>query len=261
MHSNYFLMIEEHGVSLLCISLFSVITNVLCKKFGPQRKVDGFGLWNWMMSLFWQFVIYPYFAIAAWKQKDFGMQWLYCGWDDFPSMFFEKGFHYAFFGYLIKDMWELRSDFLFMLHHIICLLGIMVSFSLSAGVGFTVWIVFILETGTASFNCKKIWSDNFAVSRAYHCVMTLSNSVALVILFFFCQIDLDLFTKTLCIIIIMSLLIGRQQEVFLDIKKAQRKVVCAPASSEQKVGCVTASFGPATTEENLAADESKAKAS
>ena len=64
----------------------------------------------------------------------------------------ERVWLYAMFGFMMKDMWIFRNDVLFFLHHGIALAGVLVFFTVPAGLGQFLVGGTVLEMGNLTYN-------------------------------------------------------------------------------------------------------------
>mmetsp|Transcript_2742 Transcript_2742/g.3902 ORF Transcript_2742/g.3902 Transcript_2742/m.3902 type:complete len:238 (+) Transcript_2742:160-873(+) len=214
----------DHYVGLFGSTLIGLVVNFVAQTIFPANLIDGIPAWNWYVAVLTQLLIYPSLSYLAWSSKEFSLSWLECGWrdNDSSSLFYELCFMYAFFGYLGKDMWALRSNLLFIIHHIACMVGILIALKVSYGVGAFVAAVSILEAGTLSYNLRCIFKAKWAISM-YHIVLTISNlgTVAMQIWYFYTPANLTI--KIASAVLIFGIVIGRQQEVYADWKKISAK--------------------------------------
>ena len=146
--------------------------------------VEGCPRWSWYLGCFVQVFIYPTLVFLAWQEKGFETHaWLQSKWTDFNgSFFYEKLWFYVFFGYLMKDM-GIITDFLYALHHVACMVGILMTFALPCGFVPLLLGMCSLEIGSATMSAAKILPEiphtSPALDRVYWIGMTISNLVCL----------------------------------------------------------------------------------
>ncbi|CAN0010826.1 unnamed protein product, partial [Heterosigma akashiwo] len=147
-------MLGQHLYGLLVATGLGVLVNFIARRTFSSEPLEGVGRWNWYVSLLVQSSVYPFLAIAAWHSHGFSTSWFVVGWSDrsITDMRFEAYFIYSFCGYLLKDMWELRNNKLFVAHHIVCLAASFAALLIPSGVGLFVLVVFLLEFGTLTYN-------------------------------------------------------------------------------------------------------------
>jgi len=109
---------------------------------------DGCPMWSWYIGAIMQGIVYPAMVFLAFRDKGYDLvPWLDAGWQDHPSFLWEKAFLYSFFGYLLKDM-LIMTDLLFILHHIACMVGVLLTLYLPRGAVALVLGMVLLELGS-----------------------------------------------------------------------------------------------------------------
>ena len=105
--------------------------------------------------MLFQLFVYPHFAWSAWRFTGYDERWFSQGWGSDPmgdAKQHERVWLYAMFGFMMKDMWIFRNDVLFFLHHGIALAGVLVFFTVPAGLGQFLVGGTVLEMGNLTYN-------------------------------------------------------------------------------------------------------------
>mmetsp|Transcript_31415 Transcript_31415/g.61226 ORF Transcript_31415/g.61226 Transcript_31415/m.61226 type:complete len:236 (+) Transcript_31415:31-738(+) len=203
--------------------------NRIAKAVGPDDIVMRYPRWVWLTGSFVQFVVYPLLYYLAWSGKDFSLGWLQGTWTDYlqpggGGMDYEYMLIYALFGYMVKDVASMKSDRLFLVHHIVSIVLALVILYLPAGVGLSLSGLVILEVGTAFYGLKCQYPQSKVFLWLYLVMMTLSNLVVeVLIVWFYFLAPPSAYFKVLYAVFGTGLIYGRQAEVAKDFWFARRQ--------------------------------------
>ena len=120
----------QHVSGCVAFALVGIGVNTLFNVLAPRRwleDVSGSPRYSWWIGCTFQIVILPAFFILSvqqwWSHSGYDstpVVWLNAEWDQIGSAPHAL-FHYAFFGYLAKDMAIPMTAVLYA-HHIVCLI-------------------------------------------------------------------------------------------------------------------------------------------
>ena len=148
--------IRPHVGGLAAASVLSGAANLLFRSLPNSRKiVEGVPLYLFFVAMLFQLFVYPHFAWSAWRFTGYDERWFSQGWGSDPmgeAKQHERVWLYAMFGFMMKDMWIFRNDVLFFLHHGIALAGVLVFFTVPAGLGQFLVGGTVLEMGNLTYN-------------------------------------------------------------------------------------------------------------
>mmetsp|Transcript_8408 Transcript_8408/g.19873 ORF Transcript_8408/g.19873 Transcript_8408/m.19873 type:complete len:253 (-) Transcript_8408:334-1092(-) len=156
-------------------------------------------LGTYLISMTLQAVVYPLIVAYAWLcWPSDNSSWLLRRGDLFSdaSLTGLRFFLYTFFAYLLNDLPMSWGNPLIRLHHVICLLGILVALNTPEGCVPVVLGMFVVEYGSLFYNAWLIdetvrklqifpwWPQSRnTIDWAYRCGMTVSNLVGGYMLF------------------------------------------------------------------------------
>eukprot|EP00300_Choanocystis_sp_HF-7_P007004 c15033_g1_i3.p1 GENE.c15033_g1_i3~~c15033_g1_i3.p1 ORF type:complete len:269 (-),score=38.68 c15033_g1_i3:60-812(-) len=149
----------------------------------PKRLIVGADDWTCYLSIVFQFGVYWVLATLGWWEAGFSWSWLVSSVHNLPSSgFYERLLMQAFVFHLLKDPWDLQKPCLRMLflHHLLCLIYIVVAHFMPSGFGAVVLDIAILEFASGAFNVEMCKPGSF--TTMYFIIVsigTLSNVVLL----------------------------------------------------------------------------------
>mmetsp|Transcript_116618 Transcript_116618/g.277228 ORF Transcript_116618/g.277228 Transcript_116618/m.277228 type:complete len:243 (-) Transcript_116618:67-795(-) len=157
---------------------------------GLRSKIEGSELWTFFISITLQAVVYPLLMTFAWYSWPKELPWLDSAGGLFQnesvSLFCLRLFLYMLFGFMMNDLPLSWNNIMFRLHHLLCLVGIIVIlYCPEGGVPAAVGIV-ALEHGSAYYNSWVIdatmrslqfswWPKSSWITMVYYLGMTASN--------------------------------------------------------------------------------------
>ena len=161
--SDFLDLIKPHFGGLVVGSVLSIAFNTAARANPDARRlVAGTPLYIYAVAMIFQALVFAPTAYVAWSRWGFDYEWFKEGWTTTRGSVnvnpmgdkkrIERIYLYSLFGYMIKDMWIFRNDFLFFTHHLICLFGILAFFAIPAGIGSFVVGGTVLELGNFSYN-------------------------------------------------------------------------------------------------------------
>ena len=161
--SDFLDLIKPHFGGLVAGSVLSIAFNTAARANPDARRlVAGTPLYIYAVAMIFQALVFAPTAYVAWSRWGFDYEWFKEGWTTARGSVnvnpmgdkkrIERIYLYSLFGYMIKDMWIFRNDFLFFTHHLICLFGILAFFAIPAGIGSFVVGGTVLELGNFSYN-------------------------------------------------------------------------------------------------------------
>jgi len=117
-------------------------------------------LWTYGVSMLLQVAVYPACVAggyAAWRARAGGARWV----DRPGGLFAAEGgldllglrlFLYAFFGHLVRDLPFCWGRSLIVVHHLVCMLGVLAALVMPVGGVSTALGIFALESGSLGYN-------------------------------------------------------------------------------------------------------------
>ena len=136
-------------------------------------------LWTWFLSIIMSSLVYPScFCIAVFSlssTRTTGSDWIQ-GIDsssiDDDRNFGLRLFLYSFFGYAISDIPNNMDSYLFLVHHICCLIGILCTLETNSSASVPAALgIFFMEEGSLIFN---IWAVSegtyFNIAKKLQCL-------------------------------------------------------------------------------------------
>ena len=152
-----------------------------------------------------QGIWYPCICFLGLRRRDYNLvAWMHTSWSEVKarkkSLSFVRVWLYSFAGYLFKDLF-CTDDLLYLLHHIGCLLGIMMALSLPCGTVSMMLLMFLFECGSLFMCLSKIFPPephiDIRFDRLYWIMMTVSNLLGVVVMIYFLRyVDSGMFTST-----------------------------------------------------------------
>lgn len=191
------------GVTSLLGLLFNVWVSRIKQKRSEERTrlsnvlfgwtVDNCDSWTYVSPLLLQGVLYPTciaFGWMTWSATNSQLHWYDregSVWGEAaPDLFYARIFLYLFFGYLVQSSFVGVSDLLLLIHHVTCMLGIVITLASPVAGVVCCLGMFSLECGSLFFNiwclkevlCEE-YPDSFGVvsfvSSLFYPAMTISN--------------------------------------------------------------------------------------
>lgn len=172
-----------HVLGCAVATLTGLCLNELFNRCGPARwakDVSGSPLYSWWIGCTCQMFIFPTcFALSVLQSSHVGSLtfslWLNSQWDEVGSMA-HSIFHYAFFGYLAKDLTIPMTAVLYA-HHILCLMLVVLSlaeYPTPCSAVFTT-VTCVLEVGSLGLSLHRQYPANMPLSTVSMLLMTVSN--------------------------------------------------------------------------------------
>lgn len=175
----------QHVVGCAVATLTGLCLNAAFNRFGAQRwleDVSGSPRYSWWVGCTCQMVIFPAcFALSVLQSSHSALTpslWLNSRWDEVGGLA-HSIFHYAFFGYLAKDLTIPMTAVLYA-HHVVCLILVVLSlteYPTPCSAVFTT-ITCILEIGSCGLSLHRQFPTIMALSTASMLLMTASNTGA-----------------------------------------------------------------------------------
>ena len=166
-----------------------------------KAVVGGMELWRGVWAMPTQFVIFP--AAFAWRGAE--ADWL---------------FVYVFFLYMVLDLFLAgHIDFIFYVHHGVCVLGhTIVVFTLQEE-AFTTYFagVVALELGSGVMNVWALTNARWA-NALYAVGMTASNTAAAYLTWQWSQLSIARAPKAICLVVAAGLIVLRQQACHENVR-------------------------------------------
>ena len=204
----WYAQVHPHRYGLLGGSLLAIFFNAMARAHPDTRRtVKGIPIYIYAVAMIFQVVVFLPTAYCAWQRWAWNPEWMKEGWTTSPGWTkispmherkrYERLYLYALWGYMIKDMWIFRRDFLFFAHHLVCLFGILAFFAVPAGVGASSAGATVLELGNFTFNLALLAGKDsspdvpreikHAFEYLYHVCMPLSNAIGAAMFAWFSQ--------------------------------------------------------------------------
>lgn len=169
---------------------FGLVANILlARTIATDREdIEGCPVWSWIFGGAMQGCVYPLLAYFAFRSKNVTFkEWCGMSWREAQGGVAEKAWFSVFFGYLLKDMFVMEDE-LFLLHHVACMLGIVLAMSLPRGAFIHLFAMASLEVGSLFMCLAKILPPSphidIRLDRLYWVSMTLSNIICLMAMFY-----------------------------------------------------------------------------
>jgi len=213
------------GVDYIAAMAVGLGMNVFGSRIFPHDKIKGDPRWVYYISIFSQMLIFPFFGFLGWRENLDIYRWCFEPWDRLPSVFWSRMYMASLWGYWMKDMY-LISDPLIIVHHVFCLLSLLIAVLLRhvGGLGFIVLGTLVLELGTVFYNWRSLFPENRFCKYFYWLAIPASNLVALAMAcWFWTFAEIDIVPRAFVFITVFGLVVGRQREMVLDVWHEQEK--------------------------------------
>lgn len=158
--------------------------NRCCETLGPRRwmrDVMGTPWYSWRIGSLHQAFVFPpllLLSLRAWFATHDGAlsDWLHSSWASNAGSPAHAAFHYAFFGYLMKDMF-VKMSAVFYAHHVLCLVLTVMSIAEVPNPCSAVYVLMVtnLEAGSMALSVHRQFPASAATSWFSLVVMTFSN--------------------------------------------------------------------------------------
>ena len=166
-----------------------------------KANVGGMELWRSVWALPTQFVLFPVALMIRGEVAD-------------------RLFMYVFALYMVLDLFLAgHLDFIFYIHHAVCVFGHTIVISTLPGEAFTIYFsgVVALELGSGAMNVWALTRARFA-TVLYALGMTASNAAASYLSWQWSQLPIAPAPKAICLIVALALIVLRQRACHENVR-------------------------------------------